>query len=197
MDFELDAVDVQTQRDLLPPPPPSPPGLGRVPPPLPSAPLEPAVRARQIVDLMSKSLVAELSRRGVAVRRLGPHETLPPEGWLVRGVFTSLNGGTQLRRAVIGSGAGQTNVQVLVSVDDLTQGPPQPMYEVDTKADSGTVPGAVITLNPHVAAARFVLSRADLDRRVKQTAAQIADHTMRRVADGVVPRRTMAARPDQ
>lgn len=194
-DFELDVVNVQAQRDILPPPPPAPFGLGRVLPPLPGAPVEPAVRARQLVDLMSKSLVAELSDRGVSVRRLGPHDTLPAKGWLIRGVFTSVNEGSQLRRAVIGFGAGQTNVQVLVSVADLTRGTPEPMYEVDTKADSGRLPGAVITLNPYVAAARFVLATGDVDRNVKQTAAQIADHMTRRLGEGGVPRGTATAGP--
>lgn len=186
MDFELDAVNVQSQRGILPPPPPPPLGLGRVLPALPGEPMEPAVRARQVVDLMSKSLVAELTERGVAVRRLGPREAVPAEGWLVRGVFTNVHAGNQLQRAVIGFGAGQTDVQVLVSVDDLTRGTPKPMYEVNTKADSGALPGAVITLNPYVAAARFVLSGGDVDRNVKQTAAQIADHMTQRL-------RTLAA----
>ena len=183
MDFELDAVNVRAQRGILPPPPPASLGLGNVLPPLPGATLDPAVRARQVVDLMSKSLVAELSERGVAVRRLGPREPLPADGWVVRGVFTSVNEGNQLQRAVIGFGAGQTDVQVLVSIDDLARGTPKPIYELDTKADSGKLPGAVITLNPYVAAARFVLSGKDVDRSVKQTAEQVAEHTAQRLRE--------------
>jgi len=180
-DFELDAINVRAQRGIVPPPPPAPPGLGSVLPPLPGATRDPEVRARQVVDLMSKSLVAELAERGVGVRRLGLREALPVEGWLVRGVFTSVHEGNQLQRAVIGFGAGQTDVQVLVSVDDLALGTPRPMYEVDTKADSGRLPGAVITLNPYVAAARFVLSGKDVDRSVKQTAERIAEHMAQRL----------------
>ena len=188
LDFELDAVNVRAQRGILPPPPPPPLGLGNVLPALPGAPMKPAVRARQVVDLMSKSLVAELTERGMSVRRLGPGEPWPAEGWLVRGVFTTVQEGHQLQRAVIGFGAGQTDVQVLVSVDDLTRGAPKPIYEIDTKADSGKLPGAIITLNPYVAAARFVLSGTDVDRNVKRTAAQIADHMAQRL-------RAVAARP--
>jgi hypothetical protein len=66
--------------------------------------------------------------------------------------------GNQLRRAGIGFGAGHTELQVVVDIDDLAAGAPKPMYTVETKADSGKLPGAVITLNPYVAAARFVIA---------------------------------------
>jgi hypothetical protein len=179
-DFELEASNVRAERGLLPPLPPPPPGLGEVLPRLPGSPREPAARARALVELMSKSLVKALSDANVSVRRLGRSEQPPSSGWLVRGVFTSVQEGNQLRRAVIGFGAGATK-QVIATIDDLTQGAPTPMYEVTTKADSGKLPGAAITLNPYVAAARFVLSDRDLDRNVTQTAAQIAEHTVQRV----------------
>jgi hypothetical protein len=180
-DFELDAASVRSQRGLLPPPPP--PGLGSVLPRLPGTPVEPAVRARQLVDLMSTSLVKDLADRGVNVRRLGRGEPVPATGWLVRGVFTDVQEGHRFRRAVIGFGAGQTDLQVLVAIDDLARGTPSPMYELDTRADSGRIPGAALTLNPYVAAARFVMSGRDLDRNVKQTATLIADQVTRRLTD--------------
>ena len=66
-------------------------------------------------------------------------------------------------------------------MSSVTRGAPKPMYEAETRADSGKLPGAAITLNPYVAAARFVLAGGDLDRNVKQTAAQIAEQTARRL----------------
>jgi len=178
-DFELDATNVHAERGILPPPPP--PGLGNVLPKLPGTPGEPASRARDVVELMSKSLLKALDDKGLATRRLARGESLPAHGWLVRGVFTNVQEGNQLRRAVIGFGAGSTDLQVLVTIDDLANGAPKPLYEVQTSADSGKLPGAVVTLNPYVAAARFVLAGRDLDRNVKQTAAQIAEQTVRRV----------------
>jgi len=44
----------------------------------------------------------------------------------VRGVFTEVNKGNQLRRAAIGFGAGETNVQVIVAGDNLAGGAPRP-----------------------------------------------------------------------
>jgi hypothetical protein len=180
-DFELDVRDVRGERGILPLPPPLP-GLGGVLPKLPGAPSDPAVRAEEVVALMSRSLVKELQASGIQARRLGNREPLPAAGWLVRGVFTSVQEGNQLRRAVIGFGAGHTDLQALVAIDDLAGGAPKPMYSVETKADSGKLPGAVITLNPYVAAARFVIASGDLDRNVKQSAAQIARQTARYVA---------------
>jgi hypothetical protein len=59
---------------------------------------------------------------------------------------------------------------------------PRPFYELDTTAASGPLPGAVITLNPYVAAVRFVLAGHDLEGNVKQTADQIAADVAARAA---------------
>jgi hypothetical protein len=190
-DFELHASDIRQERGLLPPPPPLP-GLGDMLPSLPGAPRSRAGRAAELVDLMSRSLVKELESSGVQARRLRPGEAQPTGGWVVRGVFTNVQEGNQLRRAVVGFGSGHTDLQVVVAVDDLAGGAPKPLYAVETKADSGKTPGAVITLNPYVAAARFVIAGNDLERNVKQSAAQIARQTAQYVA--AAPRATMPAR---
>jgi hypothetical protein len=186
-DFELDAQNIQSEPGLLPPPPPGP--LGNILPKPPGAPKDPAVRARELVDLMSTSLVANLTQAGLQARRWRAGEPPPAEGWLVRGVFTQVAAGNRLRRAAIGFGVGQTELQLVVSVDDLAQGVPKLLYELNTSADSGKMPGAIITLNPYVAAARFVLSGHDLEKNVQQTAAKIAADLAPRVQNqGGAPR---------
>jgi hypothetical protein len=57
------------------------------------------------------------------------------------------------------------------------------MYEVNTRADSGNLPGTVITLNRYVAAARFVRSGRDLEGNVRQTAGKIAEQVRRRLGE--------------
>jgi hypothetical protein len=64
----------------LPPPLPPPPGLGAVLPKLPGAPVEPAVRAGQVEDLMATSLVKDLADRGVSARRLEKHRRFALSG---------------------------------------------------------------------------------------------------------------------
>ncbi len=179
-DFELWAQNIQHQEGIL---------SGRIGPVgrlgdrLDGNSSDPAARARQLVDLMANSLVKDLTKAGFNAIRLSPGAPVPTEGWLLRGVFTEVQEGNRLRRAMIGLGQGQTDIQVVANVQDLSQGPPKPLYEVATDATSGDKPGAAPTLvlGPYGAAARFVLAGHDLDTNVKQTAAQIAERMAKRV----------------
>lgn len=178
-DFDLDAGAVQQ----------SGPGslINRVRPGIiGSGPLgiarTPEQQARDLVDLMANSIVDDLHKDGIAAERLAPGLPLPATGWLVRGVFLQVDAGNRLRRAAIGFGAGATNLQVASTIDQLGAGAPQPLYTVDTNAQSGKLPGAAVTLNPYIAAARFVMAGKDLDRNAKDTAGKIADQVKTRVA---------------
>ena len=178
-DFGLDAQNIQHEDGVLS----GRPGpLGRVSNRLYGTSTDPAARARQMVDLMANSLVRDLSDAGFNVRRLTPGAPMPLEGWLLQGVFTEVQEGNRLRRATIGLGEGQTDVQVVVSMDNLSKGPPKPLYEISTDANSGNKPGAapVIALNPYAAAARFVMSGQDLNKNVRHTSSQIAAEISRR-----------------
>jgi len=181
-DFELDAQNIQQEEGRLA----SRPGpVGRVGERLSGTPQDPAARARELVDLMSHSLVKELTKAGFATTRVAPGAPLPAEGWLVRGIFTEVQEGNRLRRAVIGFGKGQTDVQVVVAIEDLSQGTPKPLYELEAEASSGKGPGAAPTLvlGPYGAAARFVMGGKDLEKNVKQTATKIATQVAKRVAE--------------
>ncbi len=181
-DFDLDAARIQSEPGLLPAPGKLPGPLGEMLPPMPGSSKDPQTLARKLVDTLSTKLVKELSKGGVNARRLAPGEVAPAQGWLVRGVFTEVNQGNQLRRALIGFGMGKTDLQVLVDVKDLSQGPPKLFYQLQTAADSGKAPGAgpMIALGPAGAAARFVIAGKDLERNVKQTAVQIAAEVVQR-----------------
>ncbi|HEY6336756.1 MAG TPA: DUF4410 domain-containing protein [Alphaproteobacteria bacterium] len=168
-DFDLDAATVESERGILPR------GPFATLRPGPFGAKDPQARAKELVDLMSKSLIGDLEKKGFVARRLAPGETAPAEGWLLRGVFTEVQEGNRLRRAVIGFGQGQTDLQVVVAVDDLAQGSLKPLYDIEEAATSNKMPGAVITLNPYVAAAKFVLAGVDLERNVVETAGKIAD----------------------
>src|SRR5262245_30720501 len=52
-DFQLDAQNVRSESSPLPPPPPPPGPLSGILPPPPGAPKDPAVRAREVIELMS------------------------------------------------------------------------------------------------------------------------------------------------
>ena len=179
-DFQLGCAGVATEPGVLS----GRPGpVGRVGERLSGASEDPAVRARQVVELMANCLVKELSKSGFATVRLPPGAAMPVEGWLVRGVFAEIDEGNRLRRAMVGLGQGQTALQVVARVDDLSQGAPRPLYEIDTKATSGSQMGAAPTLalGPYGAAARFVMAGKDLERNVQDTAKEIAGQLARKL----------------
>lgn len=181
-DFEIDTATITAEQGILPDPPRLPGFDVGMLPPLPGTAKDPEKLARKLVDEMSASLVKGLTKAGLEARRLTRTNSFPSSGWLVRGVFTEVNQGNQLRRALIGFGQGKTDLQVCVDFNDLSQGRPKPFYQLSTSADSGKAPGAgpMIVFGPAGAAARFVIAGKDLDRNVKQTASRIAEQLLQR-----------------
>jgi hypothetical protein len=57
-------------------------------------------------------------------------------------------------------------------------------HSTDWKRKPAAAPMAIVTKNPYVAAAKFVISRRDLPKNVRQTAQTIADQIIRRAARG-------------
>ena len=54
--------------------------------------------ARKLVEEMSAALLEDLTKAGLVARRLAGTNHIPASGWLVRGVFTSVNQGNHSRR---------------------------------------------------------------------------------------------------
>ena len=137
----------------------------------------PTDRARELVNLMSTSLVKDLETSGYHAVRYDPENPLPTNGWLVRGMYTKVQEGNRLRRAMIGFGAGKTDVQVVSVFNELSKGPPEPICQVDTTATSGDLPGSgpTLVLGPYGATARFLLAGTDLERNVRETARRIKE----------------------
>ncbi len=91
---------------------------------------------------MASSLLKDLTKAGFSALRLQPGATVPPEGWLVRGVFTQVQEGNHLQRALIGFGEGATDVQVVTKVDDLSQGRKKMSSSFCMRTRTRTSPGA-------------------------------------------------------
>ncbi len=173
-DFELDPANFRQDKGgvtgkgyLLPPPP------GSV---LRRKRRDPETEARKLVNLMSESLVADLQKSGFTAQRLSPADAKPTDGLLVRGVFTEMNEGNQMRRALVGFGSGKATVELYVMASDASS-KAEPLYEVTTHKSNGKRPGAVIALNPYAAAAGFVvkfgMTKNAPEKMVKQTASKI------------------------
>lgn len=132
-------------------------------------------QANSLVGLMSHSIIQDLQKKGLQAYRLPADAPTPTQGWLVRGAFVQVNEGNRAERALVGFGAGHTDLQVSIMIDELsTDRAPAPLYAIESASRSGKSPGAVITLNPFAAAFKFVLSGQDLDRDAKQSASKIA-----------------------
>jgi hypothetical protein len=141
---------------------------------------DPATHARRIVDELASALVKDLNAAGVPAARLPTGGALPAEGWLVRGVFTEADSGETLRRAIIGFGSGKTDMEVQVGVSDLAAPHPTESFLVfGTITDPSRLPGGVVTRNPYVVAAKFVLEKGAPRRDVEHTAKTIADELVK------------------
>src|SRR5262249_11499264 len=110
-DFDLDASNIKSEPELLPLPSKAPGPLGNILPPLPGAPKDSQILARELVDSMSASMVKDLAKAGLNARRLSRGATMPTTGWLVRGRFSEVNQGNQLNWATLDFGVGNTDLQ--------------------------------------------------------------------------------------
>lgn len=181
-DFALEAEKVEVDqgvRGILPGRRLGPIGQ-RLPHPMVHA--DPEEEARKIVDSMSRSLVKHLIDKGLTAQRLSSRQLLPREGWLIQGVFTEVGEGNRIKRATIGFGGGATSMEAQVAVSNLAGASPKaPFIVFGTVKSAKKMPGAVVTMNPYVAAAKFVLeknaSEKDIDKTAEQIVAEILKHT--------------------
>ncbi len=135
-------------------------------------------KAKKLVGIMTTSLVKGFSEKGILARQPIPGSPLPHAGWLIRGVFTEVDQGKRIVRATIGFGAGSTEMEVYVKVCNLADDPDAPFIIFGTEKEPNRIPGAVVTMNPYVAAAKFVMQKNASERDVKKTAAQIVETVM-------------------
>ena len=134
---------------------------------------DPAKQAQHTVELMSKSIVNDLKKTGYNAKHLASGTTRPTEGYLLSGVFTEVDEGNRMRRAMIGFGTGDAKIDLYVNIANLAH-PDKPLYTSADDKTSGKMPGAIITMNPYVAAAKFVISKQAPDKTVKKTASDIS-----------------------
>ena len=163
-DFELDGANFQGDQSVLSRLPVGSRLMNR------GGQNEPAA----IVNNMAEALVDAFNRQNLPAQRLAASNSLPPKGWLINGVFTEVDEGNRIQRAVLGFGQGSTQMTVQVGVNDLASNNPQaPFIIFGTIKDPSKMPGAVVTKNPYVAAAKFVMEKNATSKDVKNTAEQI------------------------
>jgi hypothetical protein len=138
----------------------------------------PEGQAQAIVNSMSNSIVSELQRKGFAAVRIRSRSQ-PSSGWIVRGRFSTVDQGDRAVRTAIGLGAGATNLNVDVIVDQVAGGQKKPILLFDTANKSGRGPSGLLmagaTKNPYAIAVKYALSGRALDTNIRKTASSIAD----------------------
>lgn len=135
---------------------------------------DPAATGANLVNLLAQSITQALNDRSIQAVRLPQGESPPNNGWIVRGQFLEVNEGNRLQRAVIGFGAGESDMQIQVDVCNLFSHPNTPFLTFGAESESGRKPGAIVTMNPYVAAAKFVLSKNAPEKDIQHVGAQIA-----------------------
>jgi len=140
---------------------------------------DPTATASNLVNLLATSIAQELSKNLIPAMRLPRDQSLPDSGWLVRGEFLEVDEGNRLRRAVIGFGEGASDMQIEFEVCDLGRNPLTPFLASNTETGSGKKPGAIVTMNPYVAATKFVLSKNASESDVKRAGSEIAAEIMK------------------
>src|SRR5580658_10164548 len=81
---------------------------------------DPATQAKKMVDLMATDIVNDLKKAGYKAERMGATDARPSTGVWVHGVFTELDEGNHIHRAVIGFGAGEAKMNLYVTMNDLS-----------------------------------------------------------------------------
>jgi len=141
---------------------------------------DPAQQAQHIVNLMSDSLVSDFQKAGFTAQRVAKGSESIGRGYVVKGVFTEVDEGNRVRRAVIGFGAGEVKMQLYVNVADSAN-PQQNMYTISQEDTSNKRPGAIITMNPIAAGAKFVMEKNASDKTVKKTAKQVSEEVIQKI----------------
>lgn len=150
--------------------------------PHPMANANPEQQVAKIVTELNKSLISHLKDKGFIAQRLEPDglASIPQSGWLLQGVFTEVDEGNRLKRATMGFGQGATQMDVQVSINDLAStNPKEPFIVFGTVTDPKKIPGAIVTMNPYVAAAKFVLEKNATDKDIQKTAEQIVNEILK------------------
>src|SRR5215471_10285207 len=104
-DFTLDPQSIRIETGVLPVSPVSSDKSDESEtlfPRLLGMPVERAVRARELVNLMATSLVEDLRNLGLNAYRLNANGQAAADSLLVRGTFIQIDEGNRLHRALIG-----------------------------------------------------------------------------------------------
>lgn len=134
----------------------------------------PQTEARQAVDELCQGIVSGLTGAGVPAQRLSAGTPVPPDAWVLRGRIDALSEGNRVQQSVVGFGAGEPHVEISGNIDAIQQGSEVTVLTFGDTSRTHHMPGGIVTRNPYVMAAKFVLSRGATSRDVQQLGGSLA-----------------------
>ncbi|MBI1813937.1 MAG: DUF4410 domain-containing protein [Deltaproteobacteria bacterium] len=108
--------------------------------------------AQQVSDRLADELVKQITELGLPAHRADQNTSVPSNALVITGHFIDIDEGNQLRRLVIGLGAGQSKIDTQVQVLSPSGDGYRTLMEFKTHADSGEMPGAAVTMGAGAAA---------------------------------------------
>lgn len=108
--------------------------------------------ADEVRAVAAEEMVKGIQNLGLPAERAAANTPVPPRALAITGQFLNVDEGNKLQRLVIGFGKGQSQVDILIQVHGYGLGRPgsletrpTKLVEFATRADSGSMPGALVT----------------------------------------------------
>jgi len=116
--------------------------------------------AEEVQTVAADELVERIQNLGLPAQRVSATTPLPKGSLGITGQFLDVDEGNRTRRLVIGFGSGQSKVDIRVQLYGYGLDPsrsepdtaPTKLLEFETHADSGSMPGALVTAGAGAAA---------------------------------------------
>lgn len=131
---------------------------------------------------LSKALVQALLNAHVAAEALPSNRPRPQTGWLLRGVYYSLDPDGHLLPIPFLNRGDAPNVEVTITLANGAKDPDAP-FAILGKDSVLKGQGAPVGWNPYVVAARFIVNRFEGDKSLNDLANQIAQQIVGHSAD--------------
>jgi hypothetical protein len=106
---------------------------------------------REVAEGFAVELVKRIQRLGLPAERASADQAAPPGTLAITGQFLSIDEGNRMRRAMIGFGAGQSEVRALAQVALQTAHGPLLAEEFETSGASARTPGVAPMIGPGLA----------------------------------------------
>jgi hypothetical protein len=143
-------------------------------------------RGQDIAKSFSEEVVRKLEAVGIAAQRATDSTRIPLHALVVKGQFETIQEGSQVKRVLVGFGAGSTLLQVQVQIYRMIEDGLQRISELEGQARGNRMPGVALSgaaaagtgfllpvfINAGLATSREVMGgiQADIDRLAEQFA---------------------------